>query len=140
MAEDYKKGADGVFVLLVMPKGPNFGPPVGYWTFPKGVIDDNEDKKIAALREVKEEGGVVGEIVAALGWVKFLRNGGKGFVPAIKIIDFFLMRYVSGDPADHDMEMAEAAFFPIEEAEGKLKFDTDKEVLARARKELDAGQ
>jgi 8-oxo-dGTP pyrophosphatase MutT (NUDIX family) len=137
----YKKDANGVFVLLVQPKGPNYGPPAGYWTFPKGKLDDGEtDKKAAALREVREEGGVACEVEAPLGWVKFLRNGGEGFGPAIKIIDFFLMRYVSGDPADHDNEMAEAAFFPVGEVEGMLKFDHDREVWERARKELHAGQ
>ena len=53
-----KASADrGIFILLIMPMGRNYVPPEGYWTFPKGKIDDGEEKSVAALREVKEETG-----------------------------------------------------------------------------------
>jgi len=137
----YKKDANGVFVLLIQPKGPNYGPAVGYWTFPKGKLDsEDEDKKVAALREVREEGGVVGIIEAELGYVKFFRHAGPGFSNAIKFVHFYLMAYVSGDPAGHDEEVAEAGWFALADIESKLRFPHDMEVFQRARKDLDARQ
>jgi hypothetical protein len=47
------------FVLMINPKGRNFGPAVDYWSWPKGRFDkEGEDKEQVALREVREEGGV----------------------------------------------------------------------------------
>ena len=127
----YKKENGHVFILLINPKSRNFGPPEDYWTFPKGRVDEGEDLKTAAMREVEEEGGVKGEIEADLGYVKYFRNweGDK----AIKFVHYFLMKYISGDPKDHDDEIADAGWFGVEEAEGRLKFKTDKDTFQKAK-------
>ena len=46
------------------------------WVLPKGHIDPGETPEIAALRELAEEAGVVGEIVALLS-VRQFRKGAK---------------------------------------------------------------
>ncbi len=127
----YKKDNGSIFILLINPKSRDFGPPEDYWTFPKGKQDDGEDLKSTALREVKEEGGVDGMIEQELGYQKYFRNweGDK----AIKFVHYFLMKYISGDPKDHDEEIANAGWFAIEEADNNLKFDTDKEIFKRAK-------
>lgn len=125
-----------IFILLIQPKGPNFGPPAGYWTFPKGLLDhEGENKEEVAIREVREEGGVNAVIKESLGYIKFFRAS-KAFGNAIKFVDFWLMEYVSGDPSDHDNEVAEAKWVPMEEVLATLKFDHDKEVFKRAQKFL----
>ncbi len=134
----YKKQDGRVFILLIMPKGPNFGPPRGFWTFPKGMVEDGEDMKVAAVREVKEEGGVEGQIEEELGYIKYFRNAGNGFGPALKFVHYYLMQYVSGDPKDHDEEIAEADWVPIEEVESKLKFIQDKDIFNLALIKLKA--
>ncbi len=131
----YKKQDGQVFILMINPKSRDFGPPEDYWTFPKGKQDkEGEDLKQVAVREVREEGGVNAQIEEELGYVKYFRNweGDK----AIKFVTFFLMKYLDGDPADHDEEVAEAGWFELSEAEGKLKFNTDKEVFEKAKKFL----
>ncbi|HYC79838.1 MAG TPA: NUDIX domain-containing protein [Candidatus Binatia bacterium] len=132
------KEQDGrVFILLIMPKGPNYGPPAGYWTFPKGLLDhEGEDMKETAVREVKEEGGVNAEVLDELGYIKYFRGAGSGFPPAIKFVHYFLMKYLDGDPQNHDEEVAEATFVPVEEVEEKLKFKNDKEIFGRATEKL----
>ena len=83
-----------------------------YWGFPKGHIESGQTTKEAAIREVREEGGVVAEIVDKMGASKYTytrRTGEKIF----KIVTFFLMRYISGDPADHDHEVLGAGWFDI---------------------------
>lgn len=131
----YKKENDSIFVLMINPKSRDFGPPEDYWTWPKGKQDkQGEDLKQVALREVREEGGVNAEIEQELGYVKYFRNWAGD--EAIKFAHYFLMRYLDGDPANHDEEIAEAGWFGIDEAESKLKFATDKEIFAKAKKFL----
>ena len=129
----YKKENNSVFVLLINPKSRDFGPPEDYWTFPKGKQDiPGEDLPQVAVREVREEGGVDAEIEQELGYVKYFRNW-KGD-EAIKFVHYYLMKYLDGDPKDHDEEVAQAAWFKLEEVE--LKFDTDREVFEKAKKFL----
>jgi 8-oxo-dGTP diphosphatase len=129
----YKKDNDAIFILMINPKSRDFGPPEDYWTFPKGKQDkSNEDLKQVAVREVREEGGVNAEIEQELGYEKYFRNW-KGD-EAIKFVTYFLMKYIDGDPADHDQEVAEAKWFLLAEADGMLKYKTDKNVFEKARK------
>jgi 8-oxo-dGTP pyrophosphatase MutT (NUDIX family) len=129
----FKKQNDQLFVLMINPKGRDFGPPVDYWTWPKGLCDkEGENKEDVAVREVKEEGGVEGRIIESLGYVKFF----QGFRNVIKFVDYYLMEYVSGDPQDHDEEVASAEWVPLDEAESRLKFKHDIEVLGRAKEKL----
>jgi 8-oxo-dGTP diphosphatase len=130
----YKTDNNRIFILLINPCQPNYGPPADYWTFPKGRLD-GEAKDVAALREVREEGGVRAEIEADLGSVKYFRQS-KDYGNAIKFVSYFLMKYQDGNPEDHDREVAEAQWFPLEEAGGKLKYPTDKEIFNKAKIKL----
>jgi 8-oxo-dGTP pyrophosphatase MutT (NUDIX family) len=101
-----------------------------YWGFPKGMIDKGESSKEAALREVKEEGGVEANIIQKVNDSKFIytRNGEKVF----KNVTYYLMEYLSGDPKDHDFEVSEAGFYHVSEALEKLSFKSDKDLLHQA--------
>jgi 8-oxo-dGTP pyrophosphatase MutT (NUDIX family) len=124
----YKKESGQIFVILIMPAGRNYGPPQGYWTWPKGKIDENEEKEATAVREVEEETGVKAKIISDLGYVKFFKNQDQ----VIKFVHFFLMDYVSGDLKDHDRETAKVEWIKLEEAESMLKWPHDKEIFAKA--------
>ncbi len=101
------------------------------WTFPKGLVadkDKNETKEAAALREVEEEGGIKVKIVDDQPVVvsyafKF------GGVLIKKTVYYFLMEYLSGNPKNHDWEVAEAKFITAEEMRQKLSFKSDKEAF-----------
>src|SRR6185295_15522559 len=56
------------------------------WVVPKGHIDPGETPEIAALRELAEEAGVLGEIVASLSTRDFVKNAKAARV------QFFLVR------------------------------------------------
>lgn len=103
-----------------------------HWSFPKGLIDPGQTAEQAAVREVKEEGGVVAEIIDKVGYSKYVYtfNGEKIF----KLVTYFLMKYISGDPKDHDFEMEDAGWFSPEEAYEKLSFPNDKKLLDEAIK------
>lgn len=128
----YKKEKGEVFVLLIMPMSRNFGPPEGYWSFPKGKIDEGEDKAATAVREVREEAGVTAKIVEDLSYVKFFRN----YDQTLKFVHYFLMEYIFGELTDHDKEVAEVAWVKLDEVDSKLKWPADKEVFEKAKKFL----
>jgi 8-oxo-dGTP pyrophosphatase MutT (NUDIX family) len=100
------------------------------WQLPKGTIDRGESAEKAAVREVREEGGVDASIVADLGEIRyFYRMAGRAYA---KTVRFYLMSYQAGDPADHDQEVQEAAWFPLDEAD-RLTFKSEQELVEKAR-------
>ncbi|MDP4000787.1 MAG: NUDIX domain-containing protein [bacterium] len=124
----YKKQADKIFVLLIKPSGATNNKEK-QWTFPKGLLD-GQVPETAALREVKEEGGVIANIIEKLGSIKYsYKWEGENI---FKIVTFYLMEYVSGDPKDHDHEVAEAKWVEIVEVENMLTYPGDKETFEKA--------
>ncbi|MFL5522785.1 MAG: NUDIX hydrolase [Gemmatimonadaceae bacterium] len=105
------------------------------WQLPKGLVDKGEKPEITAVREAREEGGVVSEVVEHIEtieyWYAGIENGIR--VRFHKRVHFYLLRYVSGDTKDHDWEVNEARWVPIEDAAGQLAFDNEKRVMAQAR-------
>lgn len=128
----YKKDNEKLLILLIMPMGQNFGPPEGYWTFPKGKINEGENKEEAARREVKEETGVDAKIVADLSYVKFFRS----YDNTLKFVHFFLMQYVAGDLSKHDREVFEVKWVALAQVEPLLRWPNDKETFERAKTNL----
>jgi len=53
-------------------------------------------------------------------------------------VHFYLFRYVSGDVADHDDEVAEARWVDLGEARRLLSFENERRVLAEAAEEIRA--
>ena len=105
---------------------------------PKGHPDGAESAAEAALREVREEAGVEAEVVESLGEVKYwYQRGGRRIA---KVVEFFLLRYVAGDVADHDHEVEAARWIPAEEAAGKLTYDGERQMVRRALSRLDRAE
>jgi 8-oxo-dGTP pyrophosphatase MutT (NUDIX family) len=97
---------------------------------PKGHIDGEETAQEAAQREVREEGGVETELLAALGEVSYrYRRGGRLMS---KDVQFFLFAFRSGTPDDHDHEIEDARWMPVAEAAQSLTYAGEREMLARA--------
>ena len=105
------------------------------WRLPKGLVEAGEKPEITAGREAREEGGVSSEVAQPIEtieyWYAGLDNGIK--VRFHKRVHFYLLRYVSGDTRDHDWEVNEARWVPIEDATSQLAFDNEKRVMERAR-------
>ena len=53
-----------------------------------------------------------------------------------KWVYFYLLRYTSGDTRDHDDEVDSAVWFPIDEAQALLSFDSEQKVLRQAAEAL----
>jgi 8-oxo-dGTP pyrophosphatase MutT (NUDIX family) len=104
---------------------------------PKGHVDPGETPVEAATREVREEAGVVGRPVCELGESRYWYRRDGRTIP--KSVAFFLFDYVSGDVADHDDEVEEARWIPLEQAGSALSHQAERQMielaLARLRKE-----
>jgi 8-oxo-dGTP pyrophosphatase MutT (NUDIX family) len=108
------------------------------WQLPKGLVDKGEAPEVTAVREAREEGGVSSEVVQPIEtieyWYAGIENGIR--VRFHKRVHFFLLRYLSGETKDHDWEVNEARWVPIEDATSQLAFDNERRVMDRARELL----
>jgi 8-oxo-dGTP pyrophosphatase MutT (NUDIX family) len=97
---------------------------------PKGHIDPGENALQAAVREVREETGIVGEPVRELGEARYWYRRDGQTIP--KSVAFFLFDYVEGDTADHDDEVEEARWIALKDAASELSHAAEREMVARA--------
>ena len=105
---------------------------------PKGHPDGEESAAEAARREVREETGLEAELVERLGEVKYwyVRGGER----VMKIVAFFLFRYRSGSVENHDHEVEEALWIPLDEAPRRLAYKGEREMAEAAISRLDQGR
>ena len=101
---------------------------------PKGHLDGDETAEQAATREVAEETGVRAQLIATLGETNYSyeRKGRR----VAKRVAFFLFEYRSGDLADHDHEIEDARWIPLEEARTSLTYAGEREMIERALSRL----
>jgi 8-oxo-dGTP pyrophosphatase MutT (NUDIX family) len=108
------------------------------WQLPKGLVDKGENPEATAVREAREEGGVTSEVVKHIEtieyWFAGLENGIR--VRFHKRVHFYLLKYISGETKDHDWEVNEARWVPIEDASSQLAFDNERRVMEQARELL----
>ena len=104
---------------------------------PKGHPEEGESAQDAALREVREETGLEATLVEKLGDIRYwyARDGDR----VLKIVSFFLLRYRSGRLEDHDHEVEEALWIPLEEAPARLAYRGEKEMAETALSRLAKG-
>jgi len=133
--------------------GPKF--PDNIWRLPKGWLDDREsgekpgplasgEKKAtqeeireAALKEVREEGGVKAKIIRKLDTEKYFLNydGQK----ILKFVTFYLMEWDKDLPEGFGWETQEIDWLTFEDAQKRLSYKREKEVLIKAEAVLKRG-
>jgi len=104
---------------------------------PKGHVDPGETPIEAAEREVREETGVTARPVVELGEARYwYRRDGRTIGKSVR---FFLFEYLEGSIEDHDDEVEEVRWMPIEEARAALSHSAERDMvgLAVARLEKD---
>lgn len=131
----FKKKEGRVLWLIVQPKRDNSNKPI-HWRLAKGLIEDNESLNQTALREVEEEAGIKAKIVDKIGKTTYFYTfKGKRI---FKIIIFYLMQFLTETGKGIDVvEIGKIEWLPYKEAYEKLTFDSEKKILAKAKKILE---
>ncbi len=103
------------------------------WSLPKGHIELGETAEQTAIREVAEETGIQGTVLAALGSIDywFVTEGRR----VHKTVHHYLMRFLGGELSDEDVEVSEVAWVPLKELPARLAY-ADERKLAEVAGEL----
>ena len=103
------------------------------WSLPKGHIELGETAEQTAIREVAEETGIKGDVLASLGSIDywFVTEGRR----VHKTVHHYLLRFLGGELSDHDLEVSEVAWVPLDELPSRLAY-ADERRLAEVAGEL----
>jgi len=103
------------------------------WSLPKGHIEQGETAEQTAIREVAEETGIHGHVLAALGSIDywFVTDGRR----VHKTVHHYLLRFSGGELCDEDVEVTEVAWVPVTELPRRLAY-ADERRLAKVAHDL----
>jgi 8-oxo-dGTP pyrophosphatase MutT (NUDIX family) len=96
------------------------------WIFPKGHIEKGETPEQAALRETKEEAGVIGKLIAPAGVLEY------GILGAKARVEYFLVQFKreAGSPEDG----RQRTWCKLEEALERMNYKNTRKLLRKAWK------
>jgi 8-oxo-dGTP pyrophosphatase MutT (NUDIX family) len=105
------------------------------WSLPKGHIEVGETAEQTAVREVAEETGVQGRVLAALGSIDywFVTEGRR----VHKTVHHYLMRFLGGDLSDEDVEVTEVAWVPLRDLPARLAYADERRLAVVAGELID---
>jgi len=119
------------------------------WGLPKGHVEAGEDPLDAAVREVREETGLVGKPLTKLGAISYWfavnpalsRKGGvkRERVRYFKRVHFYLLTYLKGSTRAHDHEVEHAAWLPLSKALARISYENERKILRKAQRYLTHG-
>jgi 8-oxo-dGTP pyrophosphatase MutT (NUDIX family) len=108
---------------------------------PKGLVDPGEKPEQTAIREVREETGLIATLITKLTDIKYVYVRSWGDKQRVfKIVSFYLLKYQSGNIDEIDsamrIEVKRASWIPLEDAGLKLSYRGEREVVRRAQEYL----
>ena len=106
------------------------------WCLPKGHIEPNESLEETALREVQEETGLSGSILSPLGFITYHFFDSPNNKKIFKKVHFFLIRHRSGNTKNHDDEVEEVRWFPLEKALEIIEYAGEKDILKKGVRKI----
>ncbi len=100
------------------------------WSLPKGHIEQGETAEQTAMREVEEETGIQGTVLAPLGSIDywFVTEGRR----VHKTVHHYLLRFLGGELSDEDIEVTEVAWVPLTELHSRLAYADERKLAELA--------
>ncbi|MFN8074368.1 MAG: NUDIX hydrolase [Kineosporiaceae bacterium] len=103
------------------------------WCLPKGHLEGEETAEQAAVREIREETGIQGEVIATLGSIDywFVVEGRR----VHKLVHHYLLRATGGElsiEGDPDQEATDVAWVPMAELAALLAFPNERRIARQA--------
>lgn len=97
------------------------------WSLPKGHVEPGETREQAAVREVEEETGIAGRILAPLGAIDFwfVADGRR----IHKTVHHFLMEQVGGQLSADDAEVVEVEWVPLADVSSRLAYADERRLM-----------
>ncbi|MFA5338598.1 MAG: NUDIX hydrolase [Candidatus Omnitrophota bacterium] len=123
-----KAGAETEVIVLTRGEGKIF-------CLPKGKIERLETPQQAALREIKEETGLTGSIEKELGKINYWFYSDEDKARVHKTVYFYLVRFESGNTADHDTDAEDVRWLPVEEALRIMTYPSERQMVEKAKNE-----
>jgi 8-oxo-dGTP pyrophosphatase MutT (NUDIX family) len=99
------------------------------WSLPKGHVELGESTEQAASREVAEETGITGSVVAPLGTIDFwfVADGSR----VHKTVHHFLLLATGGELSDADIEVHEVAWVPLADIAERLFYPDERALVGK---------
>jgi 8-oxo-dGTP pyrophosphatase MutT (NUDIX family) len=97
------------------------------WSLPKGHIEPGETPEAAAIREVFEETGITGTILARLGTIDFWFMADDKRIH--KTVHHFLLEAQDVVLSDADAEVTEVAWVPLDEVASRLRYADERRLI-----------
>lgn len=107
------------------------------WCLPKGHVEKGESLAETARREIFEETGIQGEVLAPLATISYWFSGSGRYVH--KIVHHFLLQATGGTIGvenDPDCEAEKAEWVPLDDVDSMLVYPNERKVVAQARRLL----
>jgi ADP-ribose pyrophosphatase YjhB (NUDIX family) len=99
------------------------------WSLPKGHVEAGETPADTAVREVEEETGIRGAVLAPLGTIDFWFVADQRRVH--KTVHHFLLEAIGGELSDADIEVIEVSWFPLSEVAATLAYADERRLMER---------
>lgn len=99
------------------------------WSLPKGHLEEGESLEDAAVREISEETGIKGRVVAPLGIIDFYFTAPDRRVH--KTVHHYLLRAESGELSTADIEVDDVDWVPLAEVTARLAYADERRLMAQ---------
>jgi ADP-ribose pyrophosphatase YjhB (NUDIX family) len=97
------------------------------WSLPKGHVEQGESRIQAAVREVAEETGISGVVIAELGTIDywFVASGRR----IHKTVHHYLLEAIGGELSANDVEVEEVAWIPLSAVTSRMEYEDERRLL-----------
>ena len=99
----------------------------GHWAFPKGHVEKDETEEQTALREIREETGLIVELDT--GFRTVVTYSPKHGV--MKDVVYFAAEVTGGTAQRQVEEVSDMRWAPLSEADELITYDNDKDILKK---------